>query len=109
MVFAFDLAATKPDFRFLVWKIQKGKLPETIFYNGGTINADRSVQGASLLKGMKEGDPDLCATFSGATGYATAFEGSELLKRGEIVVIAVYGGSDTEPFDIKVNKVNLKN
>ncbi|WP_291122174.1 T9SS type B sorting domain-containing protein [Empedobacter sp. UBA7620] len=103
MVFAFDLTAKKPDFRFLVWKIQKGKLPETIFYNGGTINADRSVQGASLLKGMKEGDPDLCETFSGANGYAKAFEGSELLKRGEIVVIAVYGGSDTEPFDIKVN------
>ncbi|HAR74569.1 MAG TPA: hypothetical protein DCR77_14350, partial [Flavobacteriaceae bacterium] len=105
MVFAFDLAATKPDFRFLVWKIQKGKLPETIFYNGGTINADRSVQGASLLKGMKEGDSDLCETFttSGANGYAKAYEGSELLKRGETVVIAVYGGSDTEPFDIKVN------
>ncbi|HAD80126.1 MAG TPA: hypothetical protein DCF99_13055, partial [Flavobacteriaceae bacterium] len=53
--------------------------------------------------GMKEGDPDLCETLSGANGYAKAFEGSELLKRGEIVVIAVYGGSDTEPFDIKVN------
>ena len=111
MAFAFDLIAKKPDFRFLVWKIPKGQLPETIFYKGGTIEADRSVEGSTNIKGLIAGDSNSCESYStlGADGYAKAFEGLDILKYEETVVIAVYGGSDTEPFDIKVNVAKEKN
>jgi len=105
MVFAFDLIAKKPDFRFIVWKLDKGKLPTAIFDKGGTIDADRAVEGNSNIKGLKEGDINSCESYStnSPNGYVKAFEGSELLKKDETVVIAVYGGFDTELFDIKVN------
>lgn len=106
MVFAFDLKAKVPDFKFLTWKLTKGKVVEDVFVgNSTTIKASRSVEGSMIQKGMKEGDANSCETYStlGANGYAKAFEGSELLEKGEIVIIAVYGGSTSEPFDIKVN------
>lgn len=105
MVFAFDLIATKPDFRFVVWKLTKDKLPTAIFERGGTIRADRSVEGSSNVKGLREGLPNICESNfnAGAIGYAKAFEGGEILKKDETIVIVVYGTSDTELFDIKVN------
>jgi len=106
MVFAFDLIANKPDFKFLVWKLPKGNIANDVFVgNSATIKANRAVEGSVNNKGMKEGDPNLCESYgaSGGNGYAKAFEGNELLRKDETVVIAVYGGSDTEPFDIKVN------
>ncbi|TGN29775.1 T9SS type B sorting domain-containing protein [Empedobacter tilapiae] len=106
MVFAFDLKAKVPDFKFLTWKLPKGKVAEDVFVgNSTTIKAIRSVEGMFNIKGMNEGDANSCETYStsGANGYAKAFEGSELLKKGEIVIIAVYGGSTTELFDMKVN------
>lgn len=110
MVFAFDLIATKPDFRFVVWKLTKEKLPTAIFEKGGTIRADRSVQGTSNTKGLKEGLSNICeSNFSAnATGYAKAFEGGEILKEDETIVIVIYGTSDTEFFDIKVNVAKEK-
>ena len=105
MVFAFDLIATRPDFRFVVWKLAVGDPPTKIFENGGTIRANRSVQGSTNIKGLREGLSNICESnfTASASGYAKAFEGSELLKNGETIVIAVYGTSNTEPFDIKVN------
>ncbi|MGV0923614.1 T9SS type B sorting domain-containing protein [Empedobacter tilapiae] len=105
IVFAFDLIASKSDFRFVVWKVQKGKSPNVIFDNGTTIKADRSVQGSTNQKGMKEGISITCESnfSSSATGYAKVFDGTNILKEGETVVIAVYGGYDNVPFDIKVN------
>ncbi|MFV0225712.1 T9SS type B sorting domain-containing protein [Empedobacter falsenii] len=105
MVFAFDLIASQSDFRFIVWKVQKGKNPNVIFDRGTTIKADGSVQGSTNLKGMKEGVSNKCESnfSSSATGYVKAFDGTNILKEGETVVIAVYGGFDNVPFDIKVN------
>ncbi|WP_282629104.1 T9SS type B sorting domain-containing protein [Empedobacter sedimenti] len=105
MAFAFDLVATKPDFRFVVWKLAAGRLPTAIFENGGTIKANRSVQGSTNIKGLREGLTNICESnfTSSATGYAKAFEGGEILKNGETIVIVVYGSSNTDPFDIKIN------
>jgi len=105
MVFAFDLIATKPDFRFLVWKLPVGSAPNSIFTSNTTTVPNRTIEGTFNVKGMKEGDVHSCEGYSttGANGYAKAFEGTEILKKDETVVIAVYGGSNTEPFDIKVN------
>lgn len=105
MVFAFDLIATKPDFRFVVWKLTKDKLPTAIFESGGTITAHRSVQGTSNIKGLREGLSNICESNfnAGAIGYAKAFEGDEILKKDETIVIVIYGTSDTDLFDIKVN------
>ncbi|MGU9937263.1 T9SS type B sorting domain-containing protein [Empedobacter brevis] len=111
MVFAFDLQAKVPDFKFLTWKLTEDQNADEVFVgNSTTIKASRSVEGSSTLKGMKEGDPNSCETYltSGANGYAKAFEGSEILRKGETVIIAVYGGSTTEPFDIKVNVAEEK-
>ncbi len=111
MVFAFDLIANRSDFRFIVWKVQKGKNPNVIFDRGTTIKADGSVQGSTNQKGMKEGVSNNCESnfTSAATGYVKAFDGTNMLKEGETVVIAVYGGYDNVPFDIKVNVAKEKN
>lgn len=111
MVFAFDLIANQSDFRFIVWKVQKGKNPNVIFDRGTTIKADGSVQGSTNQKGMKEGVSNNCESnfTSAATGYVKAFDGTNMLKEGETVVIAVYGGYDNVPFDIKVNVAKEKN
>lgn len=110
MVFAFDLIATKPDFRFLVWKLPVGSAPNSIFTSNTTTVPNRTIEGTFKVKGMKEGDVHSCEGYSttGADGYAKAFEGTEILKKDETVVIAVYGGSNTEPFDIKVNVAEEK-
>ncbi|MGV0830468.1 T9SS type B sorting domain-containing protein [Empedobacter brevis] len=110
MVFAFDLIATKPDFRFLVWKLPLGSAPNSIFTSNTTTVPNRTIEGTFNVKGMKEGDVHSCEGYSttGANGYAKAFEGTEILKKDETVVIAVYGGSNTEPFDIKVNVAEEK-
>jgi len=110
MVFAFDLIATKPDFRFLVWKLPVGSAPNSIFTSNTTTVPNRTIEGTFNVKGMKEGDVHSCEGYSttGANGYAKAFEGTEILKKDETVVIAVYGGSNTEPFDIKVNVAEEK-
>ena len=110
MVFAFDLIATKPDFRFLVWKLPVGSAPNSIFTSNTTTVPNRTIEGTFNVKGMKEGDVHSCEGYSttGADGYAKAFEGTEILKKDETVVIAVYGGSNTEPFDIKVNVAEEK-
>ena len=110
MVFAFDLIATKPDFRFLVWKLPVGSVPNSIFTSNTTTVPNRTIEGTFNVKGMKEGDVHSCEGYSttGANGYAKAFEGTEILKKDETVVIAVYGGSNTEPFDIKVNVAEEK-
>ncbi|MFV0184453.1 T9SS type B sorting domain-containing protein [Empedobacter falsenii] len=103
MVFAFDLNSKTSDFNFLVWKLSKGKAPNSIFERGGTIVADRSVYDKTILsKGMREGDIDMCQNGSG-NGYVEAFEGTNILKAGETVVIAVYGLNNSDTFDIKVN------
>lgn len=105
MVFAFDLIANKPDFRFLVWKLPAGSNPQDIFSNNTTILPSRSVEGEALIKGLKEDDTQICEgyTTSGRNGYAKGFQGSEQLLRGETIVIAVYGNNTTDAFDIKIN------
>lgn len=106
MAFDFDLIATNPKFNFIVWKVPKNKLPNDIFISGSTIPAGRSVYNNSTSiynKGLKKGDTDLCEDISGTDGYAKAFEGSDLLKKDETIVIAVYGINNTDTFDIKVN------
>lgn len=105
MVFAFDLIASNSNFRFLIWKVPKGRLPQVIFDRGTTINPQRTVEGSTNIKGLKSGVSNLCeyGYNSLVTGYAKAFEGNDLLKEGETIVIAVYGGSNTDVFDIKVN------
>ncbi|MDM1523116.1 gliding motility-associated C-terminal domain-containing protein [Empedobacter sp. 225-1] len=106
MVFAFDLIANKPDFKFLVWKLPKGNIANDVFVgNSATIKANRAVEGNVNNKGMKEGVAKICEydNTSSATGYAKAFEGSDLLKKDETIVIAVYGINNTDTFDIKVN------
>ena len=105
MVFAFDLIAPSSNYRFLVWKVSKNYLPTVIFDRGSTINPDRSVQGSSVVKGMKEGIQLSCESIFelSSTGYVKAFEGSDLLKKDETIVIAVYGPNETDNFGIKIN------
>lgn len=106
MVFAFDLIASNSNFRFLIWKLSVGKSPEDVFVGGRTtIEPARSVEGSANIKGLKSGVTNFCESIfnSSATGYAKAFEGNDLLKEGETIVIAVYGGGYTDTFDIKVN------
>ncbi|NOJ76028.1 T9SS type B sorting domain-containing protein [Empedobacter stercoris] len=105
MVFAFDLIASNSNFKFLVWKLPKDKLPKDVFTGWSTIKADRAIEGTTNIKGLKEGVAKVCEydNTSTATGYAKAFEGSDLLKKDETIVIAVYGINNTDTFDIKVN------
>ena len=103
MVFAFDLISTKPDFNFIVWKLSTDKQPTAIFDRGGTIYADRSVYDkVKLVKGMGETETDKCE-YSNGNGYVNAFQGSEILKKNETIVIAIYGLNSTDTFDIKIN------
>ena len=103
MSFAFDLIATKPDFNFIIWKLDKDKNPTSIFDKGGTIAADRSVYDKNLLtKGMKDGETEKCE-YQNGNGYVNSLNGIEALKKGETVVIAIYGLNNTDLFDIKVN------
>lgn len=106
MVFAFDLIARSSEFKFLVWKLDKNKQPTDVFVGrNSTIKADRSVQGTTNIKGMKEGVSISCESIfnTNATGYVKAFEDDQLLKNGETVIIGVYGGSNTDTFNIEVN------
>ncbi|MEG0930918.1 T9SS type B sorting domain-containing protein [Algoriella sp.] len=103
MTFAFDLIATKPDFNFIVWKLSADKQPTAIFDRGGTIPGNRSVYNKSILtKGMKDGEIGNCE-YEAGNGYVNSFNGTELLKKNETIVIAVYGLNSTDLFDIKVN------
>lgn len=109
LVFAFDLISNEPDFNFIVWKLSSDKQPTAIFDKGGTIPADRSVYDKTkLIKGMKDGESDRCE-YENGNGYVNSFNGSELLKKDETVVIAVYGINNTDTFDIKVNVAKEKN
>ncbi|WP_313303997.1 T9SS type B sorting domain-containing protein [Empedobacter sp.] len=109
LVFAFDLISNEPDFNFIVWKLSSDKQPTAIFDKGGTILADRSVYDKTkLIKGMKDGESDRCE-YENGNGYVNSFNGSELLKKDETVVIAVYGINNTDTFDIKVNVAKEKN
>ena len=105
MVFAFDLIASNSNFKFLVWKLPKDKLPKDVFTGWSTIKADRAIEGTTNIKGLKEGVAKVCEydNTSTATGYAKAFDGSDLLRKDETIVIAVYGINNTDTFDIKVN------
>ena len=103
MAFAFDIISDKTDFNFIVWKLTSDKQPTAIFDRGGTIVSDRSVYDSNLkIKGMKDGESERCEYFSG-NGYVNSFSGTELLKKDETVVIAVYGLNTTDLFDIKIN------
>ncbi|WP_313580277.1 T9SS type B sorting domain-containing protein [Chishuiella sp.] len=105
MTFAFDLISSNTNFRFLIWKLSAEKSSEDVFVGGRTtIEPDRSVEGSANIKGLKSGVTNFCESIfnSSATGYAKAFEGNDLLKEGETIVIAVYGPKDNI-FNIKIN------
>ena len=101
MTFSFDLSSSKNDFRFLVWKLPKEKQPTAIFVGSTTIVANRAVQIDTLIKGMKDGESENCE-YENGNGYVNSFNGAELLKKDETVVIAVYGINDVDTFDLKV-------
>lgn len=105
MVFAFDLIAQSSDFRFVVWKLPKGRAAESIFDNNTTIRPHRTVENANLIKGMAETEAEICEGYStpNNNGYVKAFAQDEALLKDETVVIAVYGNRVTDPFDIKIN------
>lgn len=106
MAFAFDLLAPNSGFKFLVWKLPAGSEPESIFLgSNSTLNPSRSVEGATLVKGLKETESEICEGFTtpGSNGYAKGFSGAEQLLRNEVVVIAIYGQNNSDLFDLKIN------
>ncbi|WP_395092961.1 T9SS type B sorting domain-containing protein [Vaginella massiliensis] len=104
MTFAFDLESDKTDFKFILWKLEVDEPPESVFYGTSTITADRSVEHDESKKiGLREGESDGCETYNNGNGYAKAFMGDELLRKGETIVIAVYGNSDQDPFSIRIH------
>ena len=105
MAFAFDLITTSADFKFIVWKLDKDKSPESIFTSTPTILPQRTVENTVLLKGMREDETDICEGFTSRNnnGFVKGFSGTDLLLKDETVVIAVYGSRVTDTFDIKIN------
>lgn len=105
MVFAFDLIANTPDFRFVIWKLNAGQPAESIFENTSTIRPNRTVENGHLNKGMAETEAEICESYStpNNNGYVRAFAQEEILKKDETVVIAVYGNRVTDTFDLKIN------
>ena len=105
MAFAFDLVTTSSDFKFIVWKLDKSKIPEDIFTTTPTILPQRTVENTILLKGMREDETDICEGYNSRSmnGFVKGFNGTDLLLKDETVVIAVYGSRVTDTFDIKIN------
>ena len=64
MAFAFDLVTTSSDFKFIVWKLDKSKIPEDIFTTTPTILPQRTVENTILLKGMREDETDICEGYN---------------------------------------------
>lgn len=107
MTFAFDLLANTSDFQFALWKLPIGVENTSVFDGTTTIIADRSVQSDDLIKGMRESSSDFCESYAG-DGYVKAFMGDEMLKKGETIVIAVFGSNITDTFTIKIHAAEEK-